>query len=403
MIVKNEEARMNACLASFCDLVDEIIIVGTGSTDSTMDICRTFPKVKLYEHPWQNDFSLHRNQSIEYATGDWIFIVDADEIVKMRSPAPGAPPYNAQGFRKWLSSMDQTTLQKNIHSSGVEFHDMQQGRLMMKLNSARLFRKGHIKYEGIVHNQAMVDGRNDGTGVLCPIFLIEHFGYDLTPEQAEAKEQRTAGLLLKRLEENPADWECWFYLTQVYTTRKKLEKAVEAGEKYLPYVGHPYFNYTIFFTMVYNYLELRNLKKAGEWLTLALKHLPRDIDIAFAQVDYGLAAGIHDHVFNGGRRYINLFREYETNPGAKGNNFTFTHNQPSLAAVLYHIGTQQVRDGMEAIFALQDILPKCDKNFMEKIVTDTKEFLSKYGIQLEADIQYESGTKFTTQKAAAQG
>jgi len=35
--------------------------------------------VKVYHHPWQNDFSLHRNQSIGYATGDWILILDADE------------------------------------------------------------------------------------------------------------------------------------------------------------------------------------------------------------------------------------------------------------------------------------------------------------------------------------
>ena len=78
MIVKNEEAFLEQCLKSIKDYVDEIIIVDTGSTDRTVEIAERFTD-KIYFHAWENSFSKARNQSLAYATGDWIFIMDADE------------------------------------------------------------------------------------------------------------------------------------------------------------------------------------------------------------------------------------------------------------------------------------------------------------------------------------
>jgi glycosyltransferase involved in cell wall biosynthesis len=78
MIVKNEEACLERCLKSVCDHVDEIIIVDTGSTDGTVEIAKSYG-ARIYHHPWENDFSKHRNQSLSYATGGWIFQLDADE------------------------------------------------------------------------------------------------------------------------------------------------------------------------------------------------------------------------------------------------------------------------------------------------------------------------------------
>ena len=78
MIVKNEEKLLPGCLESAKDFVDEIIIVDTGSTDKTIEIAKQY-NAKIYEHPWENNFSKHRNQSISYATSDWILYLDADE------------------------------------------------------------------------------------------------------------------------------------------------------------------------------------------------------------------------------------------------------------------------------------------------------------------------------------
>ena len=68
MIVKDEERFLPQCLNSVKGYVDEIIVVDTGSTDRTVDIAKRYG-AKIYHHPWENDFSKHRNLSISNATG----------------------------------------------------------------------------------------------------------------------------------------------------------------------------------------------------------------------------------------------------------------------------------------------------------------------------------------------
>ena len=67
LIVKNEERLLPQCPGSIKDFVDEIVIVDTGSTDQTVEIARNYG-ARIYHHPWENDFSMHRNQSLSYAT-----------------------------------------------------------------------------------------------------------------------------------------------------------------------------------------------------------------------------------------------------------------------------------------------------------------------------------------------
>ena len=64
MIVKNEAAILSRCLDSVCDLMDEIIIVDTGSTDGTKEVARRFTD-KLFDFPWADDFSAARNFSFD--------------------------------------------------------------------------------------------------------------------------------------------------------------------------------------------------------------------------------------------------------------------------------------------------------------------------------------------------
>ncbi len=80
MIVKNEEAVLDRCLSSIADLMDEIIIVDTGSTDGTKEIAGRYTD-RIYDFPWQNDFSAARNFSFSKATMDYIYTADADEVL----------------------------------------------------------------------------------------------------------------------------------------------------------------------------------------------------------------------------------------------------------------------------------------------------------------------------------
>lgn len=80
MIVKNEEKVLARCLDSVADLMDEIIIVDTGSCDATKEIAARYTD-KIYDFKWTSDFAAARNFSFEKATMDYIYAPDADEVL----------------------------------------------------------------------------------------------------------------------------------------------------------------------------------------------------------------------------------------------------------------------------------------------------------------------------------
>ncbi len=80
MIVKNEEEILARCLDCVADLMDEIIIVDTGSTDKTKEIARNYTD-KIYDFKWDNDFSAARNFAFSKATMEYIYSADADEVI----------------------------------------------------------------------------------------------------------------------------------------------------------------------------------------------------------------------------------------------------------------------------------------------------------------------------------
>ncbi len=83
MIVKNERHHLSRCLKSAKAVVNEIIVVDTGSSDETKDIAHIFG-AKVYDFEWDDDFSKARNFSLSKATGEWIMVLDADEVLSAR-------------------------------------------------------------------------------------------------------------------------------------------------------------------------------------------------------------------------------------------------------------------------------------------------------------------------------
>ncbi|GAA0133342.1 glycosyltransferase family 2 protein [Paenibacillus sp. YSY-4.3] len=80
MIVKDEEKYLQGCLDSVYDIVDEIIIVDTGSADRTKELAGKYTS-KIYDYPWNDDFSAARNYSFDKATQEFIMWLDADDIL----------------------------------------------------------------------------------------------------------------------------------------------------------------------------------------------------------------------------------------------------------------------------------------------------------------------------------
>lgn len=80
MIVKNEEKVLARCLDSVADLMDEIIIVDTGSTDRTKEIAYRYTE-RVYDFQWVQDFSAARNFAFSLAKMEYIYTADADEVI----------------------------------------------------------------------------------------------------------------------------------------------------------------------------------------------------------------------------------------------------------------------------------------------------------------------------------
>jgi tetratricopeptide (TPR) repeat protein len=80
MIVKDEAELLPHCLASVQGVVDEIVVLDTGSTDQTVAIAKAHG-ARVYESEWLNDFAIARNQALQYVQGEWVLVLDADEVL----------------------------------------------------------------------------------------------------------------------------------------------------------------------------------------------------------------------------------------------------------------------------------------------------------------------------------
>lgn len=86
MIVKDEASRLGHCLASVAELVDETVVVDTGSTDGTPDLARA-AGARVIPFTWVDDFAAARNESLRHCTGDWVLVLDADEAIDAQDHA----------------------------------------------------------------------------------------------------------------------------------------------------------------------------------------------------------------------------------------------------------------------------------------------------------------------------
>jgi tetratricopeptide (TPR) repeat protein len=87
MIVRDEAATLGACLASVREFVHEMVVVDTGSDDDTVAIARAAGAV-VHHLPWPGDFAAARNAALEWVSGDWVLVLDADERLRPEAMAP---------------------------------------------------------------------------------------------------------------------------------------------------------------------------------------------------------------------------------------------------------------------------------------------------------------------------
>ena len=361
MIVRDEEKNLPRCLESIKDIADEIIVVDTGSKDKTMDIAHEYG-AKVYQHPWENDFSLHRNQAMGYATKKFVFTIDADEEFFLTDKVD-----KLKKFLKKLPDQYGTIM--------ILVKDIQGNKNVMQFNSARIFRRGTVYYENAVHNQPVSTGK----GGVYEGGYIQHYGYDLTPEQKEAKKERILTMLNKRLEDDPEDWDTYFYLCQCYAVNDEIDKSIDAGEIYIAHKDKVVIKDSIFFTMVRQYMRKENEAKASEWLHMGLERMPEDIDLNVAMVEFGIWANNGFLVAKGATQYIMSHEAMKQNPLIKGNRFIFSFNNEVLAFCHYWLALVRLEEGKRVLDALKNLLPQTTAECQAKTWSNLHELGERLG------------------------
>jgi glycosyltransferase involved in cell wall biosynthesis len=192
MIVKNEEQYLEGCLQSVQGVVDEIIVVDTGSTDRTVEIAARFG-AKILPFVWENDFSAARNESLRHATGEWILYLDADERL-----AEG----QTQLLRSLIKNQNAGAYMVTIEGD----HYLSTGIIRQTNAYPRLFRlHPSVRFMGKVHEQITPGLMKLGLKVIDSSIVVEHLGYGQDFETVKKKCRRNIEILREYLHDHPDD------------------------------------------------------------------------------------------------------------------------------------------------------------------------------------------------------
>jgi len=361
MMVKDEEINLSRCLQSIKSFVDEIIVVDTGSSDRTVQIAESFG-ASVYHHAWADDFSLHRNQSLSYATGNWVLIIDADEELI----------FGKDGITHVRETLKNS---KDKNGFALILKNIQSGRVTSQNIHPRFFRKGHISYTGIVHNQPVFKG----TVELLPEsdIHLRHYGYDY--KNIVKKSERSIPLLEKQLEENPNNWQVYYYLCQIYGYLRDLEKSIEMGQIYIDHkddlnaYGHKNFQESIYTSLLSSFMELGKVEETIELFNRAVKEAPEDLDIARNEVELGVWLENPVIVLHGTYRFLDLYMKYQKDFRMAKNHFIHSFSPDALSYCL-----RQCVEICTQFFLT--VVEKADPQVSSGMIQDHKKFLKEQGL-----------------------
>ena len=204
-MVKNAASDLRRSIKSLAAYVDEIIVVDTGSTDSTVAVAESFG-AKIFHEPWQDDFSAPRNVALRAAKGNWIVFLDADEFFvndtakNLRAVIKLAQKINSKCLAvKWVN------VDADNDNAIINFNYVN-----------RIFENApDVRYVGKIHEE-IYRGDKPLTGVPVPADLLTlwHTGY--SKNISRAKSERNLKLLLEELATTDKPERIYAYLTDCY-------------------------------------------------------------------------------------------------------------------------------------------------------------------------------------------
>ncbi|GAB4345153.1 MAG: hypothetical protein Kow0099_25190 [Candidatus Abyssubacteria bacterium] len=205
MIARNESSCIGRCLTSVRDVVDEIIVLDTGSTDETTEIARRLG-AKVFHHSWNDDFSEARNRSLEHATGDWILVLDADETIarrdleKIRALARG----NFDGYRFTYRSYSQNSHDMRWVANDRSYEEGNGWDGWIPGRVVRMFKRdARFRFVGAVHERIDQSIVNCGGTIATADIILHHFHEEKGEARLREKQLHYLRLCEKNLARDP--------------------------------------------------------------------------------------------------------------------------------------------------------------------------------------------------------
>ncbi len=222
-IVKNEADTLATCLDSVQDLVDEIIVVDTGSRDHSREVALQHG-AHVFDFPWTDSFAAARNESLRHASGQWLLWLDADESFD---------PANRDKLRHLLANLsdDNAAYVMRQRSSAANGSATLVGQVRLFRNHPDL----HWDYR--VHEQILPALRKTGHTIRDTDLAIEHSGY-LDPALRHKKLERNLRLLHLDHADRPNDPFTLFNLGWAYADLGRCADALPLLQHSLRY-SHP--------------------------------------------------------------------------------------------------------------------------------------------------------------------
>ncbi|ABO49938.1 glycosyl transferase, family 2 [Desulforamulus reducens MI-1] len=242
MIVKNEEGNIRRCLASVTGVVNEIIVVDTGSTDNTCKIAREMG-ARIYSFEWNNNFSDARNFSLAKATGDWILFLDADEELAGES---------REVLVKYVADEQvEGYFIKIINYLGKEGWTETCPDLVFRLFKNR----SQYRFRGAIHEQiadVILEKNKQATYRIAEDIIIIHYGYLDSQIDQKDKKNRNLHIIQKEMVENPGNYLLkYHYGVELY----RAERYGEAAEVLIQAANNTDSS-TIYFPKLLRYIVL---------------------------------------------------------------------------------------------------------------------------------------------------
>ncbi|MCM1027935.1 MAG: methyltransferase domain-containing protein [Roseburia sp.] len=212
--VSNQIDTIDRCLSHVKPLLEkldaELVVIDTGSTDGTIEVCRRYG-ARVYEHPWEDNMSAVRNEAIRHAKGLWYLSIDDDEWFEDVEDILRF--FQSGEYKKYGSA---TYIQRNyVDSKGQRFGDLHTPRMAMITPD--------LHFEGRIHDTLV--GRNGRSKQLSS--YAHHYGFvHDRPDRRQEKFRRNTLILIRDVLEYPEDLRYLFQLANEYRVIKRADVAM---------------------------------------------------------------------------------------------------------------------------------------------------------------------------------